>query len=160
SGPVFLLKDTGQEALYAARCRLAKFKVSIAEKAFEWEGVTFPAGSWILPAQDHLRDALDGVARELALEFTGAATTPGVAHHDAPIRRLAVWHTWADTESVGWVRYALDQEKIPYSYIRDEEIRAGGLKQRYDVILYGHVSSGLKEQIHGIEPRFGPMPYT
>jgi len=80
--------------------------------------------------------------------------------HDAPIPRLAVWHTWADTESVGWVRYALDHEKIPYAYIRDEEIKAGGLRDKYDIVLYGNVYLSLKDQINGIEPRYGPMPYT
>ncbi|HZI94581.1 MAG TPA: M14 family zinc carboxypeptidase [Patescibacteria group bacterium] len=160
SGPVYLLKDTGQEALLAARFRLSKFKIEIAEKAFESDGATYPAGSWILPAQDGLRGALDGVATELSLDFAGAGGAPGVAHHDAPIPRLAVWHTWADTESVGWVRYALDHEKIPYAYIRDEEIRAGGLRDKYDIVLYGNVYLSLKDQINGIEPRYGPMPYT
>src|SRR5690606_23356852 len=62
--------------------------------------------------------------------------------------------------SVGWVRYTLDQQRIPYDYIRDEEIRAGGLARRWDVILYGNTYSGLQDQIHGIDARFGPMPYT
>jgi hypothetical protein len=48
-----------------------------------------------------------------------------------------VWHLWSDTEATGWLRMALDQEKVPYDYIRDEEIRAGRLKDKYDVLLYG-----------------------
>jgi hypothetical protein len=144
----------------AARFRLAKFNVAIAEKAFDAGGVPYPAGSWILPAQDGLKAALDAVASELSLDFDSAPRAPGAPRHDAPIPRLAVWHTWADTESVGWVRYTLDQEAIPYTYIRDEEIRAGGLRSKFDIILYGNNYLDLKAQIHGIEPRFGPMPYT
>src|SRR5262249_28538603 len=37
-GPAFLLEDTGQESLLAARFRLAGFKVEIAEKAFALGG--------------------------------------------------------------------------------------------------------------------------
>ncbi len=42
AGPVFLLKDTGQEELLAARYRLADFKIEIAEHAFSAGGVDFP----------------------------------------------------------------------------------------------------------------------
>lgn len=160
SGPVFLIADTGQEGLLAARARLADFRVDIAEKPFSVGRREYPAGSWILPAQEGLATALRDVAEELALEFDSARSAPDVARHEAPLPRIAVWHTWRDTEPVGWVRYTLDQQRIPYDYIRDEEIRAGDLGRRWDVILYGHTYSGLTDQIHGIDKRFGPMPYT
>src|SRR6185437_16643972 len=51
NGPVFLLKDTGQEAFLAARYRLSRFRVEIAERTFNDSGTEFPAGSWIFPAQ-------------------------------------------------------------------------------------------------------------
>src|SRR5690606_18398927 len=114
--------------------------------------------SWILHAQDGLADALDDVAHELALEFVSTRRAPDVARHAAPVPRIAVWHTWEDTESVGWVRYTLDEQGIPYDYIRDEDIRAGDLRRRYDVILYGNTYSDLADQIHGIDQRWSPMP--
>ena len=48
-GAVYLMKDSGQEALLAARARLASFAVSVAERAFTVGGIEFPAGSWIIP---------------------------------------------------------------------------------------------------------------
>jgi hypothetical protein len=84
---------------------------------------------------------------------------PDVARHKAPLPRVAVWHTWDDTESVGWIRYTLDQRKIPYDYIRDDDIREGNL-ERYDIILFGNNYMSLQDQIHGIDKHFGPMPYT
>ena len=160
SGPVYLLKDSGQEALLAARARLASFTVEIAEQEFSVGGEDYPAGSWILPAADGLRTELEAVASELALPFRSARNAPDVPRHEAPLPRVAVWHTWEDTESVGWIRYTLDQQKIPYDYIRDDDIRAGNLSEKYDVILFGNNYGSLKEQIHGIDKRFGPMPYT
>ena len=160
TGPAYLLKDTGQEALLAARFRLARFKVSIAETSFNVGSAGYPAGSWIVPAQEGLGPALDAVAKELGLDFESTAAAPKVAMHDAPIPRVAVWHLWEDTESVGWLRLALDREQIPYDYIRDEEIRAGRLRDRYDIILYGHTGANLKGQILGIDTKWGPMPFT
>jgi hypothetical protein len=160
AGPVYLLKDTGQEALLAARFRLAGFRLSIAEKAFSAGGVDFPAGSWILPAQSGLGDALAKVASELGLDFESAAAAPSVAAHEAPIPRIAVWHLWSDTEATGWLRLALDQEKVPYAYIRDEDVRAGRLREKYDVLLYGDNDEGWKGQVQGLDTKWGPMPYT
>jgi hypothetical protein len=159
-GPVFLLKDTGQEALLAVRNRLAAFRVEIAEKPFKSGSVDYPAGSWVLTEQKGLTEALERAAAELAVDFESSSAVPDVPRHESKLPRLAVWHTWADTESVGWVRYVLDREKIPYSYIRDDDIRAGRLRERYDIILFGQNYLDLQDQIQGIDKKYGPMPYT
>ena len=125
AGPVFVLKDTGQEALLAARYRLSGFRAEVATRAFRAAGTDFPAGSWVLPAQDGLGDAVRATAAELGLDFTSAPTPPDVPRRDAPAPRLGVWVPWADTDSIGWIRYALDQRRVPYVYVRDEDVRAG-----------------------------------
>jgi hypothetical protein len=160
SGPIFLLKDTGQEGLLALRSRLAAFRVEIAEKPFKSGDKDYPPGSWILADQKGLGDAVQKASAELAIDFESAAAVPDVARHESKLPRLAVWHTWADTEAVGWVRFVLDREKVPYGYIRDEDIRAGRLKDRYDVIIFGHNYLDLQEQILGIDKKYGPMAYT
>jgi Zinc carboxypeptidase len=159
AGPVFLLKDTGQEAFLAARYRLAGFRAEVAERGFRVGGAEFPAGSWILPAQDGLAPALHAVADELSLDFTSTAAAPDVPRHDAPAPRVGLWVPWADTDSIGWVRYSLDQRRVPYTYVRDEDMRAGHLREKFDVLLYGHVDLELAEQIHGLPKEWGPMPF-
>ena len=57
-GPVYVLKDTGQEALLEARYRLARFRVAIAERPFTLNGVEYPPGSWILGPQAGLAGAV------------------------------------------------------------------------------------------------------
>ncbi len=159
SGRVYLLRDTGQESLLEARYRLAAFSVSVAEHEFSLGGIAYPAGSWIVPKQPGLEAALRATAAELALDFSAASAAPVVASHEAKPPRLGVWVPWADTDSIGWVRYSLDQRHIPYSYVRDEDIRAGHLLEHYDVLLYGHVDLELAEQIHGIPKSWGPMAF-
>jgi hypothetical protein len=66
---------------------------------------------------------------------------------------------WADTDTIGWIRYSLDQRKVPYTYLRDEDIRAGNLRDRVDVLLYGNVDLGVAQQIQGLPKAWGPMPY-
>ena len=48
---------------------------------------------------------------------------------------------------------------VPYTYLRDEDVRAGHLRERVDVLLYGHVDLELAEQIHGLPEAWGPMPF-
>jgi Zinc carboxypeptidase len=159
TGPVLILKDSGQEGLLEARFRLARFKVWIAERAFDLDGAHYPAGSWILPPQAGLVTAVRQTAEQLGLDFAGTAAIPEVPRHEAPVPRLGLWVPWADTDTIGWARYSLDQRHIPYVYVRDEDIRAGRLHEKYDVLLYGHVDLELAEQLQGIPREWGPMPF-
>jgi zinc carboxypeptidase len=159
AGPVYLLKDTGQESFLAARYRLANFEIQIAERDFEEGGRIFPAGSWILDPQDGLGKAIQSAAEELGLDFTRVSIAPNVPHHKAQAPRIGLWVPWADTDSIGWIRYSLDQRKVPYVYLRDEDIRAGNLRSRIDVLLYGQVDLELAEQIEGLPKTWSPMPF-
>ncbi len=159
AGPVFLLRDDGQEALLAARYRLAELPVEIAEAPFAAGGADYPAGSWIVRAGAGQRAVLAETAAELALDLMGVQSAPAVPSHPATVPRLGVWVPWADTDTIGWLRYVLDQARVPYEYLRDEDLRAGGLRERVDVIVYGSVDLDLQAQIHGIEPVIGPMPF-
>jgi hypothetical protein len=159
AGSIFLMKDNGQEGLLEARYRLANFNIEIAERAFTVSGTEYPAGSWILPAQAGLADALRDTANDLALDFVRVVSAPDVPRRSAKAPRLGVWVPWADTDSIGWVRYSLDQRNVPYVYLRDEDIRAGKLNGRIDVLLYGHVDLELAEQIQGIPKIWSPMAF-
>ncbi|HEX8871456.1 MAG TPA: M14 family zinc carboxypeptidase, partial [Candidatus Acidoferrum sp.] len=159
AGPVYLLKDSGQESLLEARYRLARFQIEIAEKSFRSDGLDYPAGSWILPAQPGLADSLGELSTQLGLDFAAASAVPSVARHAAQAPRLGIWVPWADTDSIGWIRYSLDQRHVPYLYVRDEDIREGNLRSKIDVLLYGHVDLELAEQIHGLPKSWGPMPF-
>jgi hypothetical protein len=159
SGSTYLLKDTGQESLMAARYRLAGFDIEIAEREFEVHREKFPAGSWILADQPGLRDPIQKAASELGLDFVQVNAAPVAARHKAPAPRIGVWVPWADTDSIGWIRYALDQRRVPYTYLRDEDIRAGNLRSKIDVLVYGHVDLELAEQIEGLPKTWSPMPF-
>jgi hypothetical protein len=159
-GPVFLVRDRGQEALLRARVRLARFKVEAAERAFTSGGAEYPRGSWVLPAQDGLKAALEPVAADLALEVASADAAPDVPRHALDLPRLAVLQTWADTQSPGWVRMLFDDQKVPYTLIMDEDVKRGGLAERFDVILFPNTDDSLKAIATGIDPKHRPLAYT
>ncbi len=164
-GPAYLMRDLGQESLLAARYRLAAFKVELAERAFTVKNVTYPQGSWLIsptgePTSRKLSAAVDAVSKELALDFSSAQVLPEVPRHEAVLPRIGLWVPWADTDMMGWVRRIFDRQHIPYTYLRDEDVRAGALRDRVDVIVYGPFSHlDLAGQIHGIAATDGPVSF-
>jgi hypothetical protein len=158
AGEVFLLRDTGQTALLEARVLLGTNQVDAAESAFTAGGASYPAGSWIVQAP---REAVEEVARRAGLSFTAAASLPDVKRHLLDLPRLAVLHSWIDTQDAGWVRYTLDRGKIPYALINDDDLKRGGLAERFDVILFPETGGGdFADLVHGIDSKFGPLAYT
>jgi len=155
----FLLADTGQEGLLEARYRLSGLDIQVAEHEFQAGGRSYLAGSWIIANQTGTYTALKDVAKELDLDFAAVSAVPDVPRHAAKVPRLGVWVPWADTDSIGWARYALDQRNVPYTYLRDEDIRAGKLRDKIDVLLYGNVDLELAEQIEGIPRKWSPMAF-
>jgi hypothetical protein len=160
AGAYYLLADSGQEAMLEARVRLSRFKVEAAEAKFTSDGREYPAGSWILADQPGLEAALGSLAANLALRFDTAAEAPAVARHALDLPRLAVLQTWTSTQSAGWVRMIFDDQKVPYTLIMDDDVRKGGLRSRFDVILYPETGGNLRRIVGGIDPKFGPLAYT
>jgi len=159
-GPVHIVRDSGQEALLAARVRLAKFTVEAAERGFTAAGRDYPAGSWIIPAQAGLAPTLDAVASELAIDVDAAPAAPDVPRHALDLPRLAVLQAWTDTQSAGWVRMIFDEQRVPYALIMDEDVRRGSLRERFDVILYPDTGRNLKDIMTGVDPRHSPLAFT
>ncbi len=160
NGPVYLLKDSGQESLLEARAKLGDVKVEIAEKAFTAGDIAYSAGSWVMAPAEGLAVKLTTIASELGLDFESVAALPDVARHGSSLPRLALWHPWADTQMIGWVRLVLDRQGVSYAILRDDDIRAGGLNEKYDVIIHGDSGDDVKGQIHGIDRKFSPLAYT
>jgi hypothetical protein len=58
------------------------------------------------------------------------------------------------------VRMIFDEQKIPYTVIMDEDVRKGGLRARFEVILYPDTNRSLKDIVNGIDPKYGPLAFT
>jgi len=156
-GGAFLLRDTGQTAFLAARVMLGGARVEAAEDSFETGGVSYPPGSWIVRAS---REAVEKVASATGLTFAAVEKVPEVARHTVNLPRLAVYHTWTSTQDCGWMRYTLDRDHVPYTLINDDDLRKGGLRGRFDLIVYPNGWDGFAEMVQGIDPKYGPLAYT
>jgi hypothetical protein len=159
SGPgtsgVFVVKHNGALGLITLRFRLAAEAVTAAKSAFEIDGEEFPAGSLIVPASSRARAEIE----KLGLVATAAPAAPEVDTVDVDLPRIAVFTTWSNTEKVGWVRLAFDRFEIPFTLIHKDQVRQGGLRAKYDVIVMPHQGSGAKSIVYELPKLSKPIPY-
>jgi hypothetical protein len=79
---------------------------------------------------------------------------------DARLPRIAMMHTWLDTQTEGWWRMALDNLKVPYDTISTQDAaRIGDLRAKYDVILFAPVGASTRQIVDGLPLWGAPMPW-
>lgn len=160
-----IVKNDGSNSLIKSRYRLKDHKVLATSEDTELGGVKYPAGSLVIPAEALLKinsDTLQKIAEECSLSFEMIEGASELKTHELDLPRVALYHNWISTQDDGWARYTLEQMEIDFDYIGDDEIKAGGLRDKYDVIMMANQGGGAdaKALIHGRDPKFGPMPYT
>lgn len=159
-GRVFAIPHLGSNTMVTLRYRLRDFEVLAAEEGFDAAGRSFPAGSFLLPADDGLEASLEEALRATMLDAWSLEDLPEVETHRLDLPRLALYHTWTNTQADGWVRYAFGEAGVDFEYINDDDLRAGNLHERFDVILVAHQGgTRLKSLVHGRDPKFGPQAW-
>src|SRR4029079_12596494 len=124
---------------------------------FEAGGHKFGPGAFVIANAD--RAALEPSIKELGLAAWAVASAPSVPMHDLDVPRVGYIHTWTSTQDEGWVRMALDNFKVPYTYFADNLVRQGNLKQKYDVIIFPHAGGTGTGLVYGGVQGNEPRPY-
>lgn len=162
-GSVYLLAHNADRALATFRFRLPNVRFLAAEKPFEAAGRKFPAGSFLIPSEGNppnLRAALEQAARDIGLTLHAVPEMPKVDAHPVAAPRIALVHTWTNTQNEGWFRLGFESTSIPYSYISVHTLRdTPNLREKYDVIVLGHVNADSRRLLLGIPRRGDPIPW-
>ncbi|MCX7514101.1 M14 family zinc carboxypeptidase [Frateuria hangzhouensis] len=85
----------------------------------------------------------------------------GVDVPNAKLPRIALMHTWLNTQTEGWWRMALDQLGVHYDYISTQDVaRLPDLRARYDAILFAPIGgASLRLIVDGLPMWGAPMPW-
>jgi hypothetical protein len=155
----YLINHNADNVLATFRFAQKDLKIQAAEKAFEAQGRKFRAGTFILEPGNNPRNLearLDAAGKKYGFVVYAAPSVPDVPLHEAAAPRVAVMHTWQNTQNEGWLRLALDECDIPYEYISVHEARDNPrLKAKYDVIIFGPSSPDALSVVSGVT---GPEP--
>src|SRR5207245_8953482 len=124
----------------------------------------FNAGSFIIKTDGNapdLKQRLDAAVTELGVTAQAIDKLPDVKTHALSLPRIAILHTWTNTQNDGWFRIEFDRLQIPYSYISDQVIRDTlNLRDKFDVIIFPPVGGTAQSIVAGIPMRGAPIPCT
>jgi hypothetical protein len=159
TGSVFAIDHNTDPSLMTLRYHFKDAAFEVAEEPFDAAGKKFRRGSFLIRDVD--ATALDKAARELGLSAIALPSAPTVKRHPARAARIAILHTWLNTQDEGWWRLTFDELSIPFEYISTQDVsRDPALRSKYDVILFPPVGRGGGPAIISGMPMYGnPIPW-
>ncbi len=126
------------------------------ERPYDVTAHTLPAllGVQAVLVQDSLRVPLSA---PLSASLLPKATPgyPGFATGETP--RVGLYKSYAAAMDEGWTRWVFDNWKVPYVSLVDSVVQAGGLKERFDVVVLPDQSP--RALLEGLARRY-PAPYA
>ena len=137
----YLLVERNQNAAFTLVNRLLAEGQSVFTVTREalCAGRSFPAGTFVIHAAG---DALAKVEIELSglgLRAFRVSEAPAEGLEQVKPVRLGVYQPWTASMDEGWTRWVLEKYEFAYTTVHDAEIRAGGLRDRYDAILLADI---------------------
>jgi hypothetical protein len=152
-----VIADAADTDLVRLRVALPSARMSMLDAQWQ-DGVAWPAGSAVVDLDAGNRKAVTDALAGLHLKAEAAAVEPGGARHELSLPRIALVHTWTDTQDEGWYRLALEGLSVPYAYISTQTVAATpDLRAAYDVILFPPASDA-REIVAGLPPG-PPLPW-
>ena len=164
SSPVaYLINHNAENTLMPLRFKLKELKIAAAEEPFEAGGQKFNAGTFIIRSAENagdLRQVLAGPVADSGLKAIAMDKLPEIKSHPLAVPRIAILHTWTNTQNDGWFRVEFDRLQIPYSYISDQVIReTPNLRDKFDVIIFPPVGGSAQSIVNGMPMRGAPIPW-
>jgi len=94
-----------------------------------------PAGTFFVPAGAKAKEILQQAAAKLGVKASGIKKKPtGAVKLEAS--RIALWDTYGGSMPSGWIRWMMEQYHFPFTVIYPQDIDTGGLRKKYDVIIF------------------------
>jgi hypothetical protein len=154
SGTTYLVPHVGDYRSAMLPWKVGDARVAVADSAFTVADREFPAGTFIVTGRG-ARDAITA----LGLDATAVSAAPAVTAHAVILPRVALMHTWRETQNEGWVRYAFDRLGVPYAYISDQDLRRPGALDRLDVVVFPHTGARGGSLLNGAPMVGPPIPW-
>ena len=134
TGGVLLVDARANGAfLLANRALAAGGEVRRATAAFDAAGRTFEPGTFILRGLD--RAAVEAVARERGVRVAAVGEARPWRAWLWPPGRIGLFKPWVANMDEGWTRWLLEQHEFAHRTLSDADVRRGGLRADFDVIV-------------------------
>jgi hypothetical protein len=136
--PAAYLVSAAQNDAFAMVNRLlaAGVEVQRLTAPLEDNGETYPAGTWVIGASaPGVHERIRTLAAELGVDAEAVSRAPAGAMRVRPLR-IGLWDRFGGSMPSGWNRYLFDQWGFPYRQVFAQELDAGNLNAKYDVLIF------------------------
>jgi hypothetical protein len=122
-----------------------------------------PGTFWIPASGSTSAASVQALAVEFGLPFTAVATPPAGRLSLLRPLRLGLYHRYfGGNADEGWTRFIFDTWEFPYTRVEADEIKKGGLRERYDVLMFAddelRFIMGSEQREAGLFPSGGNYP--
>ena len=162
NGGTYVLNYKAQNAvlpaMYWIKSQNKKAKLSVLDASASVGGTTMEAGAVVFSGIT--ADQAKKIGTQFGLDLTAVSAAPTVKQHEVTLPRVAIYHSWFNTQDEGWSRYTFDTFGIPYTSIDKDDLKAGALNSKFDVILVPRMRGDASDFVNGVDKKWGPLPYT
>ncbi|MDP3909299.1 MAG: M14 family zinc carboxypeptidase [Gemmatimonadales bacterium] len=156
----FLIAPTTETGLIQFRIALRDVPMWVSEDSFTLDRRGWGRGTTIIPAKGtnvpaDVERRVAQAAESLGLTAIGVRSLPGGARHELDLPRIALVHSWLNTQNEGWVRYAFDVLGVPYTYIGVQQLKDRAFLNQFDLLMFPFVSNNAQAIVNG-RPMTGP----
>src|SRR5205823_8948296 len=138
AGPAkaYLLEHESNASMKALN-RLMKDKAEVywAAKPFSVKNKAYSAGTMIVHGGGGIETKLQTIARELSVNFIAVNDRLNVQAYKLIPPRIGLYKSHVASMDEGWTRLIFETYEFPFANILDKDIRAGGLRSKYNVII-------------------------
>ena len=155
-GGVYLVNYNADNTLGAFRFANDDLVIHAAQESFSDGDREFRPGTFVIREEDNpevdLAARLAAAGAEYGFTAVRVGDEPDVAMHQTRVPRIAVMHTWTNTQDEGWLRIGLDEYGVPYDYISVHEARDNTqLRDSWDVIVMGQTRGNPLSVVRGMQ---------
>ena len=138
--PYFVFTPEWNVAFKAVnRLQKAGMEVYRVDEPLEVEGDSFPPGAFMVKGGSNL---LQEMADTLGLSFHGLDDEPELTYRlRSP--RIGIYRAWSSAADEGWTRFVLENFEFPFKTLTPQEVKQGGLSDRFDVLIFADYSRDL-----------------
>ena len=150
SGSGYLLNDSANNSYYVL---FGLLKAGV--KAYRLTSGSYSKGTIYVPGGAGVDTKLAPLLVKFPVEVKPAPAGLTGSALSVTLPRIAMYQSWVPSMDEGWTRWIFDQNGIPYTRVVDADMRKGGLKAEFDVIvlpdepanaiLHGAGGSGRRE---------------
>ena len=142
AGYAYLISPKTNNSFIAVNRILKKGgEVLWAQDSFKVGGKSYPPGTLVVLSRSVSRSFIDSLAKELFLDIGGTGGRISAKTYKLQTPRIGLYKSWTASMDEGWTRWLLEQFEFSFTNIYDAEVRAGKLREKFDVIVIPALSS-------------------